>query len=204
MEPQQNQAPTQNKKTKLPFIIIALVALTLIIAFVAMNLTSKRSETTNPPTTNNEQALNTQTQAAKTAELSTEPVETKAKAGEVTTLSVWVDTGGQKVSTVEAYLTYPADKFELVNIDSSESAFEIEAEQTGADGKISITRGQIGGVDGKVLLAKVNLKAKTNDGQGALSFTNESKVYPLAIDPQATVAQDILNKASGAKIIIGE
>lgn len=200
MGPEDNQKipvkPTpKNKKGGGAPIVIGVIVLLLVAAGVyAFVSKDKKTETAT-----NQTATTTETQADKTAELSADPAAAATQNGEVATFSIWVDTGGQQVSAVQANLTYPTDQYEFVSIDNAGSGFEIQAESKGGDGNIAIARGQLGGVTGKQLVAKVNLKAKTTTGTGNLAFTSESQVLTLSDNPQ-----NILNKTSGATLTLGE
>ncbi len=197
-EDNQNTAPTQKtvkKSSSGTPIVIGIVVLLLVAAGVyAFISKDKKTETT---TTN--QSTTPEVAVNKTAELSTDPATATTQNGQVATFSIWLDTGGQTVGALQANLTYPTDQYDFVSIDDSGSAFEIKAESTGGDGKVTIARGQIGGVTGKQLVAKVNLKAKTTGGQGNLAFTEDSRALTLTEEPQ-----NILNKTSGASLTLGE
>ncbi len=188
--------PKPNSKPKWLFLVFVGIALLFVILCVAFALTKSDKKSTNQ---NANQVVTENDSAEKTAVLTTEPASAVSANGEITTISLWVDSGAQQISTVEAYLIYPENEFEFVNIDSSGSAFEIQAEQTGGSGKISITRAQVGGVSGKQLLAKVNLKPKSESSKGTLAYTDDSKIYTLASEPQ-----NILNSTSGATLTVGE
>lgn len=191
----QKITPPAKKKNTLALIVGFVVVLFVVLGIYIF--VSKDNKKTTHDVTNNQTGADVTAQ--KTAELSTDPQSAVTQNGEVVTFSIWVDTGGQKVSAVQANLSYPADKFDFISIDDTGSAFEIRPESKGGDGKITIARGQIGGVTGKQLVAKVNLKAKTVDGEGSVTFSDQSKVLTLADNPQ-----DILNTTSGAKLTVGE
>lgn len=192
MDNQNQQQIPKHQNTRLIIILSVLLVSILLVAIYAFNKMNDRPQQTISSQTNTtEQTVN------KTAELSTDPNSMTSKSGEVVTFSIWVDTGNQKVSTVEAILNYPADQYDFVSIDDSGSAFSINAEATGQNGIVTIARGQIDGVSGKVLVGKVNLKTKTSSGQGSLTFSDNSKVLTLSENPQ-----NILNETSGATLQI--
>src|SRR5207245_2281 len=60
------------------------------------------------------------------------PSSQKVSASGIFTVGVWTDTVDQPVNAVQANLTYSPDKFDFVSIDPAGSAFEIEAQSTGA------------------------------------------------------------------------
>lgn len=189
-----NSPQTTNKREKLPIIVTLII---LLIAILSVTLYALNKMDDRPQQTISSQTNTTEQTVNKTAELSTDPNSMTSKSGEVVTFSIWVDTGNQKVSTVEAILNYPADQYDFVSIDDSGSAFSINAEATGQNGIVTIARGQIDGVSGKVLVGKVNLKTKTSSGQGSLTFSDNSKVLTLSENPQ-----NILNETSGATLQI--
>lgn len=187
----QQQTPKQNRMPIVVILLVLLVAIIIVAVYAFNKIGNRPQQTDNSQTSATEQTIN------KTAELSTDPSIMTSKSGEVVTFSIWLDTGNQKVSTVEAILNYPVDQYDFVSIDDSESAFSINAEATGQNGIVTIARGQIDGVSGKVLVGKVNLKTKTSSGQGNLTFSDDSKVLTLSDDPQ-----NILNETSGATLQI--
>lgn len=194
MNPEDNQKkPISKEKNGVPIVVGVIVL--LLVAVGIYTFVSKDKTDVN---TTASQTAPTDT-VEKTAELSTDPNTATTQNGQVVTFSVYVDTGGQQVGAVKADLTYPTDQYDFVNIDDSGSAFAIAAESTGGDGKIVIARGQVGGVNGKQFVAKVNLKAKTTTGQGNLTFSDSSQILTLNENPQ-----NILNKTSGATLTLGE
>ena len=125
--------------------------------------------------------------------LSLEPASQKVPVGTVLTLSVWVDSYDQPVNAVQANLSYPADKYDFVNIDASLSAFGIEAQASGGNGSVNIARGQVGSISGHQLLAKINLLAKDNNGSSSVSFSGGSAVV------RSTDNVNILNQTKGGR-----
>lgn len=180
-------------------LLVISIGVFLLLSAGVYALVSKNKKTN---TVTNDQTA-TETITEKTAELSTDPTSTIAQSGEITTLSVWVDTGGQQVNAVEAILTYPTDTFDFVSIDDTDSAFKIAAESSNNAGTITIARGQIGGISGKQLVGKINLKAKTGGGEGSVTFSDQSKVLAVPSSPEETPS-NILNTTSGAKLTVGE
>ena len=124
----QNTSPKPATKSKqkggLPLVVGVVVLLVIAVGIYAFVSNNKESSSTNTSQQSTPQA----TTADKTAQLSTDPAEAATQSGEVKTLSIWVDTGGQQVSAVQTNLTYPTDQYEFVDIDNTGSAFEIQAE----------------------------------------------------------------------------
>jgi len=92
------------------------------------------------------------------------------------TAEIWVDSGDQAVNAVQADLSYPTDRLQFVNIDTEASAFGVGAEAKGANGRITVARGNIAQLIGKQLVAKVTFQAIAADGQADLTFSQESRL----------------------------
>lgn len=110
------------------------------------------------------------------AVLSIEPVTQELEKNSSAAIKIYVDTAGADVNALQANLAYPADKLEFVSVDSSGSAFGIEAEASGGNGLVKIGRGSIEPKSGKLLVATVNFKAITGSGSAAISFSEGSSV----------------------------
>jgi len=105
--------------------------------------------------------------------------------GSTLSVQVRLNTGGEGVNGVSAYLSYPADKLDVVWI-SYGSAFSIAAEGAYGGGAIRISRGNISAVSGNVLLATIGFRGKTV-GSATASFIGGSAV------PRASDSSDSLN-----------
>jgi flagellar basal body-associated protein FliL len=179
-----NGTHTKNKKTNLMPIIALVIVLALIGIVAAVHSGSKsgskKSSTSSTPV------------VSSNAKLYLKPSSQQVASGGTLTVEVWVDTGGDPVNAVQANLTYPTDKFDFNSIDTKDSAFEVQALSKGGDGKISIARGHIGDVKGPALVAKVVLVAKTDKGDGQVSFSDGSAVV------RSTDHKDILKEKTGS------
>jgi hypothetical protein len=102
-------------------------------------------------------------------------------------LQVWADSGIQAVNAVQALLTYPIDKLNFVSIDTTNTAYGVEAVNKGGNGSIDIERGSATPLSGKQLVATINFTAlqtqrKTNatvtfaSGSVLLSSTSNTNV----------------------------
>ncbi len=195
-----NKTPNQTKQgqssNRLPLNILLIV---LLIAVLSVTIYALKKMDSRPAVKSSVPATQTQTDISKTAEIIADPATLSTPNGQVASFSVWVDTGGQLVGVVEVIINYPAEQYELVSIDDNESAFKINADSAYETGKVTISRGQMDGVSGKHLVAKINLKAKSPKGQGNITFSDESKVLTLSDNPQ-----NIFNKSSGATLTISE
>jgi hypothetical protein len=92
--------------------------------------------------------------------------------GSIASVSIVLNTEGESINGVSAYLSYPADKLEVVWI-SYGGSFPIAAEGTYGGGAIEISRGSISGVTGNMNLATIGFKGKAQ-GKATVYFTNES------------------------------
>lgn len=115
-------------------------------------------------------------QGQKTGSMTLNPSAKAVAESEILTVEVWADSGTEPVNAVQANISYPSDKFEFVNVDSAGSAFEIEAETTGSNGKVVIARGHVGKLTGKQLVAKINFKAKAGGEKVNISFDKDSSL----------------------------
>lgn len=196
MDPNSNQniQPTKPHKKPKKLIIGLLILAAIVVIGGAFALNRDEQEPTQTTNTNTQQQS-----TEKTATLALEPPQSTTTQDEVVTLSVYIDTGTQSVNAVQANLSYPTDKYDFISIDDTGSAFSISAEAKGGDGVIKIARGQAGGVTGKQLVAKVNLKQKAGSGQGEIKFADGTEAIS-ANEPYA----NILNTTSGATLTLGE
>ncbi len=104
--------------------------------------------------------------------LSLSPSTVKVAPGKTFSVSIILNSAGESVNAVSANLNYPSDKLEAVSISES-SAFPVTAEKFYGNGSIKLSRGTISGVNGKVNLAAITFKAKT-EGIAIISFSNTS------------------------------
>jgi hypothetical protein len=92
--------------------------------------------------------------------------------GSTVSVSVGLNTKGESVNGVSAYLTYPADKLTVAWI-SYGGSFAIAAEGTYGGGSIRISRGSVSGVVGSVNVATIGFKGKTQ-GPATVYFAGGS------------------------------
>ncbi|MEM3062755.1 MAG: fibronectin type III domain-containing protein [Nitrososphaerota archaeon] len=135
------------------------------------------------------------------ATLSLNPQSGIYKVGTTFSIDINVNTAGQSVVAVAAYLTFNPALFEVVSIDTTNSVFSLEAEKTidNVNGKVKITRGQptpgVNTANGKV--ATVMIK-----GKSAVSPVSDN----FNFDFTAGASNDsnvILNNALGTDILSG-
>jgi hypothetical protein len=78
------------------------------------------------------------------------------------TVQVWEDSGLSTINAVQANLAYPLSKLNLVKIDSTSTAFGVEAQSSGGNGVINIARGSTTPLSGKQLVATLNFTPLTS------------------------------------------
>lgn len=108
------------------------------------------------------------------------PDSNNVRPGEVMAVKVNLDTQGEPVNAVSAFISYSEDKLEVAWIKDWGSAFSINAESIATAGLIKISRGNITGVNGKINIATVGFKGKSL-GTANVSFVDGSAA-PRAID----------------------
>lgn len=98
---------------------------------------------------------------------------------------VTLNTQGEGVNGVSAYLSYPSDKLDVAYVTGA-GTFGIEAEKSFGGGAIRISRGSINPVSGNVTVATIGFRGKSL-GLGTVSFIGGSAA------PRATDSSDSLN-----------
>ncbi len=105
--------------------------------------------------------------------------------GQTLAVQVMLNTAGTPVNGVTALLAYPADKLDVAYV-SPGSAFGIDAEKVVGGGNIRISRGNISGVSGDVVVATIGFRGKVL-GSANVSFISGSGA------PSAASSNDTLN-----------
>lgn len=108
--------------------------------------------------------------------------------GNILTTSLGLNTAGEGVNGVSAFLSYPADKLEVTSI-SYGGSFAIAAEGSFGGGSIRISRGNINPVSGSVNIATINFRAKS-EGSATVSITGGAV-------PRASDSSDSYSGGSG-------
>lgn len=134
----------------------------------------------------------TKTSFASTLYLS--PGKTNVGIGSVTYVRVILNTAGESVNGVSAYLSYPADKLEVSGI-SYGGSFNIAAEGSYGGGGIRISRGSMSGVSGAVTVATIGFRGKSL-GTAGVSFIGGSAA------PRTSDSSDSLSGTSGGTYTI--
>ena len=123
--------------------------------------------------------------------LSLSPGNTTIPQGSIVSVSVRLNTGGESINGVSAYLSYPSDKLEVSSISYGSSSFGIAAESSYGGGSIRISRGSISGATGNVTVGTINFKGKSQ-GTAAVSFIGGSGA------PRTSNSTDSLNLGGSA------
>lgn len=136
--------------------------------------------------------------SAMAATLHLSPGSVNTSVGATTSVSVRLNTGGEPINGVSAYLSYPADKLEVTSI-AYGSAFSIAAEGSYGGGGIRISRGSFNGVTGTPTVATLRFRAKA-EGKATVVFIGGSGAA------RASNSTDALNLggSSGATFNIGK
>lgn len=119
------------------------------------------------------------------------PSAQKVSANTNFSFQIWEDSLTQPVNAVQTNLTYDSRYFDFVDIDSSGSAFEIQALSAGSNGTIAVARGHVGELKGKQLVATITLKAKSSSGKTNITFA------PGTMLSSKDTNQDILQSKIG-------
>lgn len=104
------------------------------------------------------------------------PTTQPLQANQTFQVQVRANSGTTSVNAIEADFTYPASLIDIVSIDTTTSAYQTQAVNSGALGNVSIARAQIGGLTGDQLVAIITFKAKTTGGNVSLSFVNGTEL----------------------------
>lgn len=108
----------------------------------------------------------------------------------IVSVRVGLNTAGESINGISAYLSYPADKLEVAWI-SYGGSFPIAAEQSYGGGSIRISRGSITGAVGNLTIATIGFKGKAQ-GTANVSFIGGSAA------PRTSDSSDSLNLGGSA------
>jgi hypothetical protein len=120
------------------------------------------------------------------------PASGKIQQGQTLSVQVRLNTGGDSVNAVSAFVSYPADKLDVAWVSTNGSAFAIEAEKTYGGGSVKISRGNVNPVSGNVTVATIGFRGKAL-GNAAISFVAGSAA------PRASDSSDSLNLGGSGK-----
>ncbi len=92
-------------------------------------------------------------------------------------LAIMVNTGGESVNAIGAYLSYPEDKLEPLGVGTTGSVMTLWAEKNMSAGKIDISGGlPTPGFSGVNKVATIGFKVKASSGSVTLQFNENSAV----------------------------
>lgn len=90
-------------------------------------------------------------------------------------IQVRENSGATSVNAVQANLTYDTNLLTFVSINTTGTAFSVEAQNSGGAGVINLARGSCGGcaaLTGDQLIATINFTTKTTTGSAAVAFSS--------------------------------
>ena len=126
-----------------------------------------------------------------------EPSSQRVQVGGMVSVELRLDTNSYDINAVQANLSYPTDKLEFVNIDSSTSAFSVEAQTAGGNGSVAVARGAINPVNNSAaIVTTVNFKALAPGRKIQIQYTQDS----MAVTPPD--GKNVLQKTAGTQITI--
>lgn len=132
------------------------------------------------------------------SQMSLSPSSSNVRPGDTVTVRVDENSGTRAVNGVEADISYPADKFDVVSIDSAASAFDIKARETSSQGRVSVIRGKLGEtLTGSHEVTKIVLKAKAS---GSANITVDGTSMLVASDNNT----NILQTSTGTTVTISQ
>lgn len=132
--------------------------------------------------------------AASATTLYLSPASQRVKPDTTVVVDVRLKTAGETVNAVQADLTYPVDALRVVSLDTTNSAFAIEASSMSGDGHVSIARGNIQSVSGDVLVARLTFKTLPGGGNARIEVAGTSVVASSAANT------NVLGDSQGATV----
>jgi len=116
----------------------------------------------------------------------------RSSAQEPVTVDLFLD-AKTAVNALQASLTYPADKTQLLSLDSAGSPFTVQAQEDAAAGTINLIRGSLRPLMGRLKVATLTF-ANPRGGPALLSFTRTSRAL------RAVDAGDVLAVAKSVEL----
>ncbi len=133
--------------------------------------------------------------ASGSANLYFSPASGSVTAGQALSVKVYVNSGAAPTNAVEADFTYPASILQFSSIDTTGSAYDVDAPSSGGSGTVKIARGSYTNVSGMALIATVRFTALVA-GSAPLSFVSSSQVV------DSTDSTNILTSSTGATFTV--
>ncbi len=117
--------------------------------------------------------------------------------GGTVSVQVRLNTAGESINGVSAYLSYPTNLLEVAWVSAGSSAFGIDAEKSFGGGGIRISRGSISGTVGNVNVATIGFRGK------ALGTANVSFIGGSAATRTSDSSDSLnLGGSSGASVAV--
>lgn len=170
----------------------ALNLLTLIVAVIALPVTLLALQ----------QQERFFQQAQVGAEVLLVPNTKEAQVGQLLAVAVDVNTGSDALNSVQLDLRYPADKLDLTDVDTNNSAFDSQTEYVAGNGLIRMGREATSPVEGQRHIATVKFEAKDTitpqelaqiSGDASFNTLNHRSIYAnttFVANPNDTVATE--------------
>lgn len=118
--------------------------------------------------------------------VSATPVDGRVAVGDTVTVVLRQDSGRAPVNAVQAELSYPAERLQLLTIDVTRTSYDVAAPSSGGGGRVSLVRGSRTPLTGAARLAVLTFKALRTGtaevavlgGTRVLSSTTHEDVVP--------------------------
>lgn len=115
--------------------------------------------------------------AAGSADFSLTPSSGTHIVGNGFTVTVYVDSGDQKVNAVEPILTFDSNALQVTNVDGSTSGFNVQASIDSGTGYVALPRGTMKPLSGKQKVASVTFRVLAATNTSSINFRSDSGVY---------------------------
>lgn len=141
--------------------IRTLLILFLIVLFSSSTLALHSLKSAPREAQSSPVPVRTQVLGTTTVRLYINPATNSASVGGTVSVQVRADSASSTVNAVQANISYPAASLDVVSVDTSSSAFTIQAEQILTSGNIRLARGNIAPLSGDNLVGVINFKVKS-------------------------------------------
>lgn len=124
------------------------------------------------------------------------PSKQRLTTGQELKVQVWADGLEEPVNAVTAVVQYPVAELEFVSVQGTQSAYGVEAESTGGNGIVTISRGNTAPLTGPNVVAEVTFRVLDAAQRPALGLAPESQLLRVSDNT------NILAKRTGAQFSI--
>jgi hypothetical protein len=110
--------------------------------------------------------------------LAIEPAVRQVAPGETLKLRIWSDSLDKSVNAVQAHIDYPTQTFDLVGIDATDSAFDLDGASTSQAGMVVLSRrsAQPEGLVGRQYVGSLILRARQAGGPADVHIGEASRL----------------------------